>query len=146
MTVTYQTERIDDCFEACLALAREHQIELEDEPFDPDVSIYRKMEAVGAMQLMVARLDGVMVGYCVVFIAGSHHHRGRIVGQGDIYYLAPKGRRGWVGVHLIKRSLDALRAKGVRHFRFMTSHQFDAGPILRYLGFEATGTIYSMGP
>ena len=146
MTVTYQTERIDDCFDACLALAREHHIELEDEMFDPDVSMYRRMEAVGALQLMVARQDDKPVGYCVVFVGPSHHHRGRVVGQGDIYYLAPSNRRGWVGVQLIRHSIEALKARGVQHFRFMTSHEFDTGPILRYLGFRPTGTIYSMGP
>ena len=143
--IVYRTEKIDQCIAAILPLMSDHASEMNlADRTDPDVDLYRMMEKYGVLQIVTAREDGELLGYCIVMISRASQRKNVIEAQGDMYYLAPHARRGWVGVRLLQHSIDLLKAKGIKTFRFFTSSEFDTGPILRYLGFEQTGAIYTM--
>lgn len=143
--IVYSTEKIDQCLTAILPLLSDHAAEVDlSHKTDPDVDLYRMMEKYGVLQIVTAREDGELLGYCIVMVARAPQRKNVIEAQGDMYYIAPHARKGWVGVRLLRHSIELLQAKGVKTFRFFTSNEFDTGPILRYLGFEQTGAIYTM--
>lgn len=59
---------------------------------EPDSDQYLALAKVGALTVITARLEGVLVGYVVGILYRSLHHRKILCGLGDSMYLEPKYR------------------------------------------------------
>lgn len=68
---------------------------------DPDWKEYAKLDAAGILHIFTAREGGLLIGYCVVMISASMHHKGHIFADTDVIYINPKHRKGRLGSDLI---------------------------------------------
>jgi GNAT superfamily N-acetyltransferase len=149
MTVKFASEKISDPLLAeVMPLLKAHFDEIdkgrpEVERFNPDVEMYKALDAKGVTLIYSARDDGKLVGYCILLRSQSHQHKGLEVAHGDVYFVLPKHRYKFIGLGLLGFALADIDKRGIRVVRMSTSERCDTGPLLRYLGFEATGTIYT---
>ena len=113
-------------------------------PFGPDIESYEAYERLGVLQTLVARDDGRMVGYCLVVVKRHMHYNCRC-GFEDSYYVHPDWRKGLAGVKLIRRSIEALRARGVLVSFWMTKEFNTIELILARLGMRKCDTLWVNG-
>lgn len=145
--ITFALEPWARYYPECLPLWREHYAEFEPFhrgrlPFGPDVAMYEEADRLGRLQILVARSAGVMIGYCLCMVR-RHPHYAVICAFEDSYYLAPAWRRGMAGVRLIRRSKEALRARGVSGpIYFMTKEFNSVARLFAWLGLERCDSVW----
>lgn len=120
--VQMQAEAWSEPFERESALlAAEHfeEVNLGVEPRRPlrlDCAIMRAIEAAGQLQLNTARADGVLAGYCIWTIGPDPESEGLLIANQGPWFAAdrPEYRGLNLGTTLFRRSLDDLKARGVK--------------------------------
>lgn len=147
--ITYTVEHWNRYYPECLPLWKEHYAEFEQAhkrrmKMAPDVETFENLDLRGQLQILVARDDGKMIGYCLVVIKPHIHYCNSICGFEDSYYLSKSYRKGMTGVKLLKKSIEHLRARGVEKVFFMTKEFISIAKILEYLGMEKTDEVYSL--
>lgn len=105
-------------------------------PLDPDEDEYARMDAVGMLSLVIARKDGVLIGYYASIIKPHLHYRTTLHAFTDVYYVLPKYRNGWCGIRLFQHAEKVWRARGVKKAFTATKLHLDMGAILRRLDWE----------
>lgn len=85
----------------------------EDLPLDLDVPMYLRFESAGALVVVTARDDGVLVGYVVAIMFPKMQHHGVLAAQTDGVWLAPSHRRPRVLARMIAFLEAGLRVRGV---------------------------------
>jgi GNAT superfamily N-acetyltransferase len=83
-------------------------------PLDPDWDTYFELERVGALHVLAARADGLLVGYASVIVRPLLHYRSTLGAETDIFWLAPEYREGWTGVRLFREVLRGMKRLGVK--------------------------------
>ena len=145
--ITYQVESWDQYAADCAPLWVEHYQEIAGDkarmPMRPDVARFRRLEAAGQLQIMVARKSGAMVGYMLFAVSPHPHYADVLCGFEDAYFLTKSERRGLAGVRLISHSIRSLKARGVKRAMIHTKKAKDMGRVLSFLGFDHTDEIYS---
>jgi len=144
--ITYALENVDDVFDAyALGVLMQYHNEAVQEGvrhFDlNNVEQYRRIQKTGQLRLMVARQDGMAIGFCTCFVSRSNQHA-ELVGQIDMIFVRPDRRTRMIGLDLVTRLMAQLRTEGVTLFRGMSSAKINSEPLWRWLGFERVGTIY----
>jgi GNAT superfamily N-acetyltransferase len=79
----------------------------------PNMDMYCEMEERNILRLFVARVEGVLVGYAIAFIAPRPHNTERLVGVVDVIYVDLDHRRRGVAHGLLTFAENALRAEGI---------------------------------
>lgn len=104
-----------------LALAAEHASEVEGDieprrPFRLDCSIMRTLQNAGQLQLNTARTDGALAAYCIWTIGSDPESEGLLIANQGPWFAAdrPEYRGLALGTTLFRRSLDHLKARGVK--------------------------------
>lgn len=110
----------------------------------PDVAAYKRCDAAGQLMIVAARAGGKLVGYALVVIRPHLHYKATLCGFEDAYYLHPDFRRGMAGVKLIKFTIQALRARGVKMTYWMTKEFINRAKLLERLGMEKCDTAYCL--
>lgn len=144
--VTYHLEPWARYWPECETIWRQHYEEfrpfhLGRLPFGPDIEMYRQADLDGRLQILVARAEGKMVGYCLVLIR-RHPHYAMVCGFEDSYYVLPAWRRGFNGVRLIKRSVEALQRRGIVMSYWMTKEFNSIERVFRWLGFTRCDSVF----
>lgn len=112
--------------------------------FGMDYSKYLAASASGKLLSCVARKDGVMAGYLMMFVVPDTHAKGSHMAESAFYYTVPHPMRGLVLRGMIRTTVRHLLDKGVRYIRFRHRLQQTARPILENLGFELDELSYSL--
>lgn len=112
-------------------------------PMGPDLKWYEACEALGMLQVVVARSAGRVVGYQISLIRPHTHYSSVLCSFEDTFYLDPQYRKGLCGVKLISESLRLLAARGVQRAFFMSIESHPTDRIFQYLGFKRTHTTWS---
>jgi L-amino acid N-acyltransferase YncA len=145
--ITYTLEAWETYYRDCKNLWPEHYDEIAADkdrmPMRPDVATYRKLEAMGCLQIVVARDDGRMIGYVLSVIRPHMHYADVLCGYEDAYFLTKAHRRGMVGVKLLREAVEQMRRVGVRRVFFMTKVAHDMSLIFERMGFIRTDVVYS---
>ena len=68
---------------------------------DPDWREYARLDQQGILHIFTARNGGELIGYCVVMISRSVHHKDHIFASTDVIYVKPKYRQTATGSDLI---------------------------------------------
>ena len=117
-------------------------------PLDPNWDLYEKLEQGGLEACVVARKDGVPIGYVVYFVMPSLHYR-YTVADNDIFYLDPAYRSGWLGARLFQIAELLLRERGVSQIVNRIKLHVkpgrgtrDIGVLFRWLGYRPIETVY----
>ncbi|MFA7278770.1 MAG: GNAT family N-acetyltransferase [Sterolibacterium sp.] len=114
-----QLERWATFYPECIALFDAHNTEVgespTDMPFDPDIDSIAALDAADQLQIVTARKDGKLVGYCMFTIGNSLQSKGVLCGTQAAYYLKKENRPSGLGIKLYLESLTHLKARGVKN-------------------------------
>ena len=111
----------------------------------PDWDAYHGMEAAGQFWMMVARVDGRMVGYLIGFVRRQLHYAESLAFICDIYFLLPEHRRGRIGIELFRQAESALRRRGVAkmYLGSKSAAHLDRSKLFEHLGYERIEFVYA---
>jgi GNAT superfamily N-acetyltransferase len=112
---------------------------------DFNVPLFEALDDAGALQTFTARSNGRCFGYLLSIVEPSLEGTDTIQGQHTAFYTAPEVRG--LGVRLLMRANDALRARGVQKI-FMRAGVVGSGPrmgaVYRRLGAQQWGELYQL--
>ncbi len=141
MKITYQVEELHDVFGEAIPLLKEHWAEIaldkDNVPLDPDILAYEEIADAGRYQITTARDGNDLVGYAAYFIAPNLHYRSLVVGESDIFWIAPSHRKGMTGVKLFREAERNLKLIGVNRVINKEKLHFDLSKLFDRLGFTS---------
>ena len=144
----FALEKFDDCYPEAAELLHQHWEEIAEEQdilrLDPDLDTYHKLEAMGAIHILTARIDGVLVGYYVGIVRPMLHYKNVIMGSDDIYFIAPAYRKGMLGYRLFRQMFAHYKAWGCHLITVKTKVAHDHGALLTRLGMRPFEKSYIM--
>jgi GNAT superfamily N-acetyltransferase len=144
--ITFHDERFEDVIDEAMPLLRRHWEEIalnkDTVPLDPDIERYKQISSIGMLHITTARDGGDLIGYAAYFIMPNLHYRSVIVGETDIFWLAPEYRKGMVGARLLKTAETHLINKGVNTVVSKVKISHDVGALFERLGYTAIERIY----
>lgn len=145
--ITLRQEKQADFWEEAWPLIQQHWktlcIDPEKLKLDPDYQRYAKLEELGALYLLVARRDGRMIGYIMVFILPHMHYKtSGEVAMTDMYWTDPKERNG-VGLKLFVRFEADMRRRGVTQMMTSCKTSEDHTKFLQLLDWKHTDNTLS---
>lgn len=140
-----QQESAETWREEGLRLFEQHRQEIshyQDIPLDIDLASYLKAEEIGALRCYTARVDGQLVGYCVLFVRHNVRYRSSLQAVQDVLYLDPRYRGRSLGVRLILFAERALQAEGVQVIYQHVKASRSEGRLFEALGYECIDHVY----
>jgi GNAT superfamily N-acetyltransferase len=109
----------------------------------PDVAAYSALAASGALEIVVARKAGRMIGYCLVVVR-RHIHYSSLCAFEDSYFVTKPERLGSVGTRLIKRALEVCKARGCVRAYWMTKEFNSIAKLFERLGMEKIDSVFAI--
>lgn len=110
-------EKFKDCIKDLQPLLQDHYEEialLKDKiKLNPDFDRYVALEEAGALSMVIARIEGEVVGYQISFIYPHIHYQDHLIGVNDIFYVTPEFRKTGLAEELLSRTENILKDKGV---------------------------------
>jgi len=105
---------------------------------NPDYDYMVNAENHGRFILFTVRVNGAMVGNCMMYLSRSTHTQ-KWVAEEDTIYILPEYRKGRLGVRLIRYVEYVLANMGVTEIRVTVKTVNDVGRLLQHLGYNHTG-------
>ena len=146
--VTFQHEPFRQFWRDVTPLITEHAVEAGEAPDYPEtfnVPLLEKLDDLGMLQTMTARLNGRMFGYLMSIVEPTIEAPDLIQGQHTIFYASPD--MPGIGMRLQRAALDGLRERGAKQV-FMRAGYRASGPRLgtfyRRLGAQEIGQLYRL--
>lgn len=147
--LTFQWERFSALARELPPLFERHwrEIALDHEatPLAPDWDSYYDLELRGVLHVLAARnAKGSLVGYIFNLIGGHQHYVTTRFAHTEMFWLAPRYRKGWAAVRMFRENLQGLKDREVTvatiNFKL---HFKDArvGKFLYRLGYRATDIV-----
>lgn len=150
MTITFHSESWDAYYNDPdrEALWKEHYAEFEPAhegkmEMGPDVRAYGALDQAGALEIIIARKSGRMIGYCLVVVR-RHIHYSALCAFEDSYFVTKPERLGSVGTRLIKRSLEVIKARGCVRSYWMTKEFNSIAVLFERLGMEKIDSVFAI--
>lgn len=135
-------ERLKDVVEEIKPIHAQHWAETESYrhglTLNPDYDYMINAENHGRFILFTVRVDGAMVGNCMMYLSRSTHTQ-KWVAEEDTIYILPEYRKGRLGVRLIQYVEDVLSNMGVTEIRVTVKTVNEVGRLLQHLGYNHTG-------
>lgn len=112
---------------------------------NPDWTAYHTLEDLGQFFMMVARVDGVMIGYLIGFVRRQLHYADSLAFIADIYFLLPEYRKGRIGIDLFRQAEQALRRRGVDKIYLGSKcrEDLDRTKLFEHLGYERIEYVFA---
>lgn len=136
-------------YREAIPLLREHLVLMEQSPEDHDkrnLALYQRLQDLGALQCVIARINGRMFGYLFSIVAPSMDQKDRMEAQHTIFF-ADSGVRG-LGMKMQRFAIEALRERGVNDLFMRTGNRTASSPrlgtIYKRLGAAQMGEIYRL--
>ena len=107
-----------------------------------DVEAYAKMEAMGILHILTARIDGKLVGYISLIVKEHIHYRDTLMATDDVHFVHPDYRKGSLGIKLIRVAEQKMKEMGVKVMALRTKVKSNHGLIFERLGFEPMDVVY----
>lgn len=111
---------------------------------DVDLDKYDRMDAEGAVHVVVAREEGRIVGYWLGFVYPHLHYRRSLTAYTDIFYVRQETRRD---VFLFQKLLEfvesSLKARGVQKYFIASKVHKDLSRIFERRKMQRTEIVYS---
>jgi len=111
--------------------------------FKPDFEAYYAMEEMGALQAIIVRKDGEIVGYYISFIFTHPHYKDNKFAQNDILFIHPDYRGGTVAYRMFKYAEKELKNIGCSVNLIHMKTQFPFERLCEKLGMDKQEIIYS---
>lgn len=144
--ITYTLESWEDYYADTGEIWEAHYAEIAGDkrmPMNPDVAMYRTLEAAGMLQILVVREDGRMIGYMIFSVHAHGHYADILCGFEDAYFIYISHRKGGIGIKMIRESIRHLKARGVKRIFIHTKKSHDMSRLLEHLGMTHSDEIFS---
>lgn len=122
---------------------REVALNHADVPLDIDEARYAELDEAGALHIVTARRNGLLIGYHVAIVSGHLHYKSTLHGITDVYWVAPECRHGVTAMRLFQAVERELKAAGVRKLFTATKLHMDQGPLFERLGYRPVERLYA---
>ena len=146
--LSYRIERFQNWLMEGRALADAHWLEFgsrqDIRAFSMDYTKYLALDAGGKLLSCVARRDGRIVGYLVMFVIPDTHASAGKMAESAFFYTVPTPMRGIVLRGMIRFAVRKLLDDGVKYIRFRHRLRQTAQPILENMGFVLDEYSYSL--
>ena len=109
---------------------------------DLDLDMYRELEEVHELQLLVVRYRTKPVGYAIYMVGPDPRYKGRIDAQQDVLYVAKEHRGAGIGFKFIEYCDDVLMELGVEAIWCSSNNKLDIGKFYERLGYKFVEKIY----
>ena len=124
-----------------LEIHREELQSFKDMQLNPHWDNYKLLQEVGKLVWIVAREDGIIVGYSLFIVDFNMHYKDFLFAIEDIFYVVPGKRGSRIAVKLVKASeeiLGGLKVDVITHHAKFTNR---FAPFLEKLGYSKTETM-----
>ena len=115
--IAYRVETWAQVYPDCVPLLIEHREEIGemDMPFDPDLEQIELMDRLGMLQILTARRDGEMIGYCMFALGRNLTSKGILTAEQKMFFLSKSARAGlsFTAVKMYSISMEMLKVRGV---------------------------------
>ena len=109
---------------------------------DPDWKEYALLDSLGILHIFAARKDGQLIGYCVVMISKSIHHKDHVFASTDVIYVKPEYRKTATGSELIQFAESHCKENGVSLMTLNMKTQFPFDKLMTRMGFNLLERVY----
>lgn len=137
--ITYQVEKVKDCYEELLPFVPLHWAELgltqNEVPVNMDWTRYFRMEKDGALHFVTVRDNGKLIGYHWTIVHTHFHYKTTLHGQVDLYYILPEYRNGRTGLRLFQFAEQELKKIGVKKIITGCKVHLDHTRLFEHLGY-----------
>lgn len=146
--LTFQCESIDTWLDGGEALFAEHCARIGEAPDywrSLNLPLLRKIEEMGALQIMTARSNGRMFGYLVTILAPSLASESLTQAANTMFFAA--GAAPGTGLKLQRAALAELKRRGVGEVTFRDGVRGDGGrmaPFYKRLGAADDGRMFRL--
>jgi hypothetical protein len=141
-SVVFAVERIADVAAEIAPLHEAHWKESEGFrhglPLRPNYVAWAIDEKAGSFILFTIRQNGVLVGYCQVYVSYSNHTGTKICNE-DALFLDPVVRSGFICSRFAKYAEKVVKSLGVREVRLSVKVTNDIWKLWERIGYERTG-------
>jgi len=110
---------------------------------NPDWKEYSRLDNAGILRIFTARIDGNLVGYCVLLVSQSIHYKDHKFASNDVVFVLPEYRSGATGYKLIKYAEDHCRENDVSLMMINTKVHIPFDSLMIGMGFDLIERIYS---
>jgi predicted acetyltransferase len=145
--INYQVEYLSDVKEeiaATLAVYHEEVFAFKDAvDLAPDWDTYLKMEQIGILNILTARLEGRLVGYIVSTIIPHTHYKNNTFSISDVFYINPTIRGEGIGLGLLEAAEAVYREKGVDLMHITLKKDRPSDSLMKRFGAEEAETTYA---
>lgn len=137
----------DDLFDE-LALIMDDEAAEVNHPFgkpDANRELIKNMDASGAFKMIVARKDGVPVGYAVLLLFSHFTHKLDLIASVELLYVDPEHRNGkMIGLQMIKKAESIGKNNSAGIINITAMGKYSRAPLLfQRMGYELNSTIYT---
>lgn len=148
MTVTYQKERFKDVMaelpELFVESYEEYEIDKDIIPFEVDLVRLLETEANGVLHLLTARDDEKLIGYVLIYITTTTHHRNTKMAATDSIHISNAVvNRGIILRRLIEESKKLARDFGAKKLYFRVKAGSSASKLLSAMRLMLDEETYS---
>ena len=109
---------------------------------DPDWEQYAVLDQANILRVFTARDNDNLVGYCVVLIAKSIHHKSHTFASTDVIYIKPEYRQSKTGSDLIQYAEKHCRENGVSLMTLNMKIEFPFDNLMLRMGFNLLERVY----
>lgn len=109
---------------------------------DPDWKEYARLDMAGILHIFTARDESGLVGYCVVMISKSMHHKGHVFASTDVLYIKPDYRKSSAGAQLIRFADNYCKDSGVSLMTLNMKTEFPFDGLMVRMGFNLIERVY----
>lgn len=113
-----EKENWDHFYPDCLPLFEEHEAEIGDSPDEmplaPANTIWEALDKADMLQIITAREDTKLIGYCLFVLGPSLKSKHIICGEQKLWFVTKNRRKGGLGLKLFLESIKYMKEKGVQ--------------------------------
>ena len=111
--------------------------------FEPNYESYLAREEEGAVQVVVVRDDGRLIGYYISFIYQHPHYKNDLFAVNDILFLERAYRGSTIAYRMFKYAEKELKKLGVSVIMMTMKTQHPFVRLCESLGMEEHEIVYS---
>lgn len=109
---------------------------------DPDWNEYALLDQMGILRIFTARQGRDLIGYCVVMMSKSIHHKDHLFASTDVIYVKPEFRKSTTGAELIKFAEAHCKENGASLMTLNMKVDFPFDGLMQRMGFNLLERVY----
>ncbi len=144
--VEFAFERMDEARPGVEAVIPAHWAEFGDSALDckPNWQIYKAFDSRGALVVVTARDEGVLVGYMIGLIYPHQSATDYSIAQVPTYFVVERPGRALILSRMVDLMLQTLASRGVYKIDAWTTSKQSAGRLWEQKGFAVDKIGYSI--